>query len=135
MGIRCVKGLGRGYLPSSSTQVVRRRISRQRKKPGGHRTAILETLAVLEAFEEHLLGQFLDHPGFSQETAMQEGEEGPLEPGHEMGEGLFPSGLQLGHPVFGRRLVRRHEIAIRGERERRAHALPPPPVRLKENPG
>jgi hypothetical protein len=101
MGIRRVKGLGRGYLPSSSTQVVRRRISPQRKKPGGHRAALFEALAMLEALEKNLLRQFLDHAGFPPETAVQEGEKGALEAGHEMGEGLLPPGLQLGHPVLG----------------------------------
>jgi hypothetical protein len=66
---------------------------------------------VLEALEEHLLGQFLDHPCFPQEAAVQKGKEGSLEPGHEMGEGLFSPGLQLGHPVFRGRFLLRCDIA------------------------
>jgi hypothetical protein len=81
--------------------MVGRRISRQRKKPGGHGPALLEALAVLEAFEENLLGQLLDDPGLALEAPVEEGEEGPFEAGHEMGQGLFPPGLELGHPVLG----------------------------------
>ena len=135
VGVRCVKGLGRGYLPPSSTQMVGRRISRQRKKPGGHRPALLETLTMLEALEENLLGQLLDDPGLALEAAVQEGEEGALEAGHEVGQGFLPARLQLGHPVFGGRLVLRWETAIGGEGDGRAHALGLPPGRLKEKPG
>jgi hypothetical protein len=73
MGVRCVKGLGRGYLSPSSTEVVGRRISRQCKKPGGDGSALLKPLAVLKALEKHLLRQLLHHPGLALEAAVEEG--------------------------------------------------------------
>jgi hypothetical protein len=135
VGIRCVKGLGRGYLPSSSTQVVGRRISRQSKKPGGHGTALLKPLAMLEALEENLLGQLLHHPGLPLEAAVQEGQEGSLEPGHEVGQGFFLSGLQARHPVLRGQLLLRCEPAVGRKRKGRAHALRSLVGNEKEKPG
>jgi hypothetical protein len=54
--------------------VVGRRISRQGKKPGGHRPTVLEPLAVLEALEEDFLRQFLDDTGLALEAPVQERE-------------------------------------------------------------
>ena len=40
---------------------------------------------MLEALKKNLLSQLLYDPGLALEAPVQEGEEGPLEPGHEVG--------------------------------------------------
>jgi hypothetical protein len=102
VGVGSVKGLGRGYLPPSLTQMVGRRISRQCKKPCGDRSSIFETLAMLEAFQENFLHKLLNDARLASQPAVEKGEDGTLEAGHEVGKRLLMAPFQKGHPVFGR---------------------------------